>query len=159
MRDTRHVHQFGRPFVRWVFFLHCCKGVWSRLDWMILATENSGGRALMFPSSNFELTAARNKSLALDDFPSYSSSCSSPASVLWNSRSTIRFLTTFAILRLRPDRFGCFKMLEAKHSSRFQCSISDGLPMMDCRMSVSAFEHANLEPLGICFITMPLLCR
>src|SRR6218665_1227466 len=52
----------------------------------------------------------------------------------------------------------CFKMLEVKHSSRFQCSISDGLPMMDCRMSVRAFEHANLAPLGICFITMPLLC-
>src|SRR6218665_284833 len=48
--------------------------------------------------------------------------------------------------------------LEVKHSSRFQCSISDGLPMMDCRMSVIAFEHANLAPLGICFITMPLLC-
>src|SRR6218665_38941 len=26
-------------------FLYCCKGVRSRLDWMILATENSGGRS------------------------------------------------------------------------------------------------------------------
>src|SRR6218665_2127611 len=104
----------------------------------------------MFPSSNFALTAARNKSLALDDFLSYSSSCSSFPSVLWNSWLSIRFLTTLAMLRLRPDRFGCFKMLESKHSSRFQCSISDGLSMMDCRISVSAFEHANLAPLGIC---------
>src|SRR6218665_320274 len=110
----------------------------------------------MFPSSNFPLTAARNKSLALDDFPSYSSSCSSSVSVLWNSRLSIRFLTILAILRLRPDLFGCFKMLEVKHSSRFQYSISDGLPVMDCRMSVGAFEHANLAPLGICFITMPV---
>src|SRR6218665_1673916 len=26
-------------------FLHCCKSVRSRLDWMILATENSCGRS------------------------------------------------------------------------------------------------------------------
>src|SRR6218665_339171 len=116
MRDTRQVHQFGRPFVRWVFFVHCCKGVGSRLDWMILATENSSGRS---------------------DVP----------------------VLQFCIDRRQEQisRTGRFSFIFFVFS-RFQCSISDGLSMMDCMISVSAFEHANLAPLGICFITMPLLC-